>query len=62
MSPKEKAKELYEKMLRVEYPLAAKHCALIAVDEVIEALHEHHWQNRLTIDYWEEVKHELEKL
>jgi hypothetical protein len=49
-------------MLRVEYPLAAKHCALIAVDEVIEALHEHHWQNRLTIDYWEEVKHELEKL
>jgi hypothetical protein len=62
MTPKEKAIELYEKMLRVEYPLAAKHCALIAVDEVIEALHEHHWQNRLTIDYWEEVKHELEKL
>jgi hypothetical protein len=62
MTPKEKAIELYEKMLRVEYPLAAKHCALIAVDEVIEALHEHHWQNRLIIDYWEEVKHELEKL
>jgi hypothetical protein len=62
MTPKEKAKELYEKMLRVKYPLAAKHCALIAVDEIIEALHEHHWQNRLTIDYWEEVKHELEKL
>jgi hypothetical protein len=35
---------------------------LIAVDEVIEALHEHHWQIRLIIDYWEEVKHELEKL
>jgi len=62
MTPKEKAIELYEKMLRVEYPLAAKHCALIAVDEVIEALHEHHWQNRLTIDYWEEVKKEIEKL
>jgi hypothetical protein len=62
MTPKEKAIELYEKMLRVEYPLAAKHCALIAVDEVIEALHEHHWQNRLIIDFWKEVKHELEKL
>jgi len=62
MTPKEKAIELYEKMLRVEYPLAAKHCALIAVDEVIEALHEHHWQNRLIIDFWNEVKHELEKL
>jgi hypothetical protein len=40
----------------------AKLCALIAVDEVIEALHEHHWQNRLIIDYWEEVKQELEQL
>ena len=37
-------------------------CALIAVDEVIEALHQHHWQNRLIINYWEEVKNELEKL
>jgi hypothetical protein len=40
----------------------AKLCALIAVDEVIEALHEHHWQNRLIIDYWEEVKEELKQL
>jgi hypothetical protein len=39
-----------------------KECARIAVDEVIEALHEHHWQNRLIIDYWQEVKHEIEKL
>jgi len=62
MTPKEKAIELYEKMLRVEYPLAAKHCALIAVDEVIEALHEHHWQNRNVIEYYKEVKQEIEKL
>jgi len=62
MTPKEKAIELYEKMLRVEYPLAAKRAALIAVDEVIEALHEHHWQNRLIINYWQEVKQEIEKL
>ncbi len=33
-------------------------CARIAVDELIEALHEHHWQNRLIIDFWKEVKHE----
>jgi hypothetical protein len=67
MTTKEKAEELVDKM---KYPLdgvyiishVANELALIAVDEVIEALHEHHWQNRLTIDYWEEVKHELEKL
>ena len=62
MTPKEKAKELFDKFLRVEYPWPAKECALIAVDEVIEALHEHHWQNRLIIDYWTQVKQELEKL
>jgi hypothetical protein len=66
MSHKEKAIELFEKMYTCyqghidEY--TAKQCALIAVDEVIEALHEHQWQNRLIIDYWEEVKHEINKL
>ena len=40
----------------------AKECALVAVNEVIEALHEHHWQNRLIINYWEEVKQQIEKL
>jgi hypothetical protein len=67
MTPKEKAEELVNKM---KYPLhgvyiishVANELALIAVDEVIEALHEHHWQNRLTIDYWKEVKKEIEKL
>jgi hypothetical protein len=66
MTPKEKAEELVDKMLYCyqghidEY--TAKQCALIAIDEVIEALHEHHWQNRLIIDYWKEVKQEIEKL
>ena len=47
----------------LEYGISkVKQCALIAVDEVIEALHEHHWQNRLIIDFWKEVKHEIEKL
>lgn len=63
MTPKEKANELVDKMHDwfIDYG-QAKGCAVIAVDELIEALHEHHWQNRLIIDYWEEVKHELEKL
>jgi hypothetical protein len=66
MTPKEKAEELVDKMLYCyqghidEY--TAKQCALIAVDEIFEALDEHHWQNRLIINYWNEVKHELEKL
>jgi hypothetical protein len=67
MTPKEKAEELLDKM---KYPIdgvyiishIANELALIAVDEVIESLHEHHWQNRLIINYWEEVKHEIEKL
>jgi hypothetical protein len=71
MTPKEKAEELVLKYLKMKrhkifngwwHKIISKQCALIAVDEVIEALHEHHWQNRLIIDYWEEVKHEIEKL
>jgi hypothetical protein len=71
MTPQEKAIDLVhrfqEKMFfhvtdeRIDIN-EAKQCALIAVDEVIEALHEHHWQNRLIINYWEEVKQEIEKL
>ena len=63
---KEKAIELVEKFSSVlmhdEIYEDSIKCALIAVDKVIEALDEHHWQNRLIIDYWKEVKHELEKL
>ena len=66
MTPREKAIDLVEQFASVlmhdeVYEDSIK-CALISVDELIEALHEHHWQNRLIIDYWEEVKHELEKL
>jgi hypothetical protein len=67
MTPKEKSEELVNKFRHsIEYVYLPEsisiQCALIAVDEVIEALHEHHWQNRLIIDYWEEIKHELEKI
>jgi hypothetical protein len=66
MTPKEKALELVEQFSSVlmhdEFYEDSVMCALVAVVEVIEALHEHHWQNRLIIDYWEEVKHEIKKL
>jgi hypothetical protein len=70
MTPKEKAKELFNKMYHVDDPMGnypmcfdtAKQCALISVDEIIEALSFHSWQNRNEIEYYEEVKHEIEKL
>ena len=71
MTSKEKAIELVDKFKLSfagvisndeDWETLAKQCALIAVDEIIETLHEHHWQNRLIIDYWKEVKQEIEKL
>jgi hypothetical protein len=74
MTPKEKAIELvdmfmehtveWDKVTEVAFDSEyhAKKCALISVDEVIESLHEHYWQNRLLIDYWTQVKQEIEKL
>jgi hypothetical protein len=66
MTPKENAKELVEQFSSVlmydeVYEDSIK-CALIAVDKVIEALDEHHWQNINVTEYYREVKHELEKL
>ena len=62
MTPKEKAIELFDKydyILYREYNnLEARHCALIAVDEVI---------NNLPLiseiqNYWQEVKLQIENL
>jgi hypothetical protein len=64
MTPKEKAQELFDKFLRVEYPWPAKECALIAVDEIIRELTEeispsvHGFRHQ----YWIEVEHEISKL
>lgn len=69
MTPKEKAEWLIEQFMPYQDDYynddprdGAMSCALIAVDECIEALHEHHWQNRLIIDYYEEVKQEIKQL
>ena len=71
MTPIEKAKELVSKFnfehTGETYVLhqtvdESKRCALIAVDEIIEALSFHSWQNRNQIEYYEEIKHEIQKL
>ena len=79
MTPKEKAKELYDKFYFVnsesvelitgEYEMLfslhesdAKQCAIIALDEIIEALELNSWQNIKQIKYYQEIKQEIEKL
>ena len=72
MTPKEKAQELYniyEQLGRdftrgVSMNEFAKQCALIAVDEILDVdcfdMSEEHFDNH--IEYWQEIKHEIEKL
>jgi hypothetical protein len=68
MTPKEKAKELVDKMLESLYDNGslsfkrilydkAKQCAIIAVDEMID-----NCENIFDVEYWQEVKQEIEKL
>jgi hypothetical protein len=77
MTPKEKAEGLFNKYyLKTESGMdkdfgwvcislnkgMAKSCALIAVDEIIkdrENLSEYYW---IDLDYWQQVKHEIEIL
>ena len=64
MNPKEKAQELYNKMLNSDImnmtKYCAKQCALIAVEEIIN----HHSQEqglyRIDTYYWQQVKSELQ--
>jgi hypothetical protein len=62
MTPKEKAEELYNKMLPksgVVFKLQAKQCALVAVDEILKAGQD---VDEFADSYWQEVKQEIEKL
>jgi hypothetical protein len=73
MTPKEKAIELVDKFMEhtVEWDNVTEHafdseyhaiqCALIAVDQIFEALDEHHWENRNVTEYYREVKEEIQK-
>jgi hypothetical protein len=69
MTPKEKAEQLFQLYLPFVDSLGniedikyrCKKCALIAVDEIIEAL-ENNAANSASWLYYEEVKKEIEKL
>jgi hypothetical protein len=65
MTPKEKAQELVESMAfscrECDYEAKAKQCALITLDEIIEAL-KNNATNSASWKYFEEVKQEIEKL
>ena len=75
MTPKEKAKELLEKMNVAYRPKGnglpvdmhksqVKRCALMAVDEIqkLPNIGYNHSQDESQYDYWQEVKQEIEKL
>lgn len=72
MSPQEKAKEFVEKMYNADDPMGkypmcfdtAKQCALLAVDEILNALGKADTAYDLlpTIEYYQQVKTEIEKL
>ena len=61
MTPKEKAIDLVEDMHdapEMGYNEHAKQCALIAVDEILSVV----WYIPVDVEYWQEVKQEIEKL
>ena len=78
MTPKEKAKELVNNTGKIigkelknggfKYNFGiAKHCALLAVDEIDLVLqkstpNDNPYANLSSLEYWQEVKQEIEKL
>jgi predicted Co/Zn/Cd cation transporter (cation efflux family) len=67
MTPKEKARELVDKMSSIiegyGWEEISKECALIAVDEIIESHYKLLSGVKTSIyKYWQEVKQEIEKL
>ena len=71
MTPQEKAKELVNSYYKeIKYLERAKQCALIAVNEIIDALEKYDDRNDTfelqnmdgDFRYWDKVKQEIEKL
>jgi hypothetical protein len=68
MTPQEKAKQLVERYTNMAFNFNSysydKRCALIAVDEILDVdccdMSEAYFYNH--IEYWQEVKQEIEKL
>jgi len=66
MTPQEKAKELIRQFYSVG-AIECKQCALIAVDEIVKEIQCNEFDFQLHVPmsvykYWENVKHEIEKL
>jgi hypothetical protein len=73
MTPQEKAKEIVYKFYdEIKYMERAKQCAMIAVDEIINSnpnnplfsdkKTENGYTDMTPIDYWQQVKKEIENL
>lgn len=73
MTPKEKAEEIYLKMLKYQHQSnmyierniicpTAKNCALIAVEEILSETEERDGMRVINNPYWLEVRNEIEKL
>lgn len=62
MTPKEKAQDLIDKMTFETHSYNAKHCAMVAVNEILEDKVEIDGMRVINDSYWMEVKQELEKL
>ena len=66
MTPKEKAEQLFQLYLPFVESLGnieeiknrCKKCTLIAVDEILSVV----WYVPVDVEYWQEVKQEIEKL
>ena len=64
-TPKEKAEELVNKIIGDTSTIYddAKKCAIIAVDEIIIAIDWHEFEPpNKEIEYWQEVKQEIQSL
>jgi len=64
MTPKEKAEQLYNKMV-VDFDIdywQTKQCAIIAVDEIIDCTKLRIRITKFSKEYWEQVKKEIELL
>ena len=71
MTPKEKAKELFNKFAfektakwykMFQTSNESKRCSLIAVSEIINNIDESLIYSYIEIEWWQEVKQEIEKL
>jgi hypothetical protein len=69
MTAKEKVKQLVESMAfscrECDYEAKAKQCALIAVDEILDLKHIvtlRRNMHEMELDFWDEVKQEIEAL